>query len=144
MPRHEVERDLAYPPEPLFDIAADVERYPEFLPGWIAARVVARAGNVYQTEQVLGLGTFRLAFRSQTVLWRPERIVVTSTDRAVKAFHMEWAFACLPGRSCRVTARVRVELSSGLAQALFERMIAHSIGSIMAAFEERAQRVLGA
>jgi hypothetical protein len=36
MPRHEVHCALAYMPEQLFDLAADVERYPEFLPWWVA------------------------------------------------------------------------------------------------------------
>lgn len=37
-----VERLLPYRAEQLFDLAADVERYPEFLPLWIAARIRSR------------------------------------------------------------------------------------------------------
>ena len=39
MPRYDAHCALTYSPEQLFDLAADLERYPEFLPGWIAARV---------------------------------------------------------------------------------------------------------
>jgi hypothetical protein len=53
------ERLLPYSPEQLFDLAADVERYPRFLPWWIAARVKTREGNVYYTDQDLAFGPIR-------------------------------------------------------------------------------------
>ena len=142
MPKHEVQRDLLYSPEQLFDLAADVERYPEFLPGWVAARILHREGNVYYTEQILGVGTFRQRFRSETFLQRPERIIVTSTDRVMQDFEMEWTFESWSDNGCRVTARVRLELRSKVAQALFDRLISRSVGSIMQAFEARAHRML--
>jgi coenzyme Q-binding protein COQ10 len=42
MPLYEADRVLDYPPEQLFELAADVERYPEYLPWWVAARVRKR------------------------------------------------------------------------------------------------------
>lgn len=143
MPRHELQRDLSYAREQLFDLAADVERYPEFLPGWIAVRILHRDGDVYHTEQVLGVGTFRQRFRSKTFLQKPEYIIVTSTDRVMQDFTMEWLFEPLSENGCRVTARVTLELRSKLAQAVFDRFVSHSIGSIMQAFEARAHRTLG-
>lgn len=143
MPSHEARCDLAYSPEQLFDLAADVESYPEFLPWWIAARVRSRAGNVYDTEQIIGFGAFRARFATRTLLERPERIVVTSTDRTFRKFHLEWRFAPLPGTGCRVLLQVELELRSTLAQALFSRTISHSAGSIMSAFEARAHQILG-
>ena len=45
------ERLLSYSPEQLFDLAADVERYPKFLHWWKAARIKRRDGDVYYTDQ---------------------------------------------------------------------------------------------
>ena len=39
MPTHAEHRRLPYSDEQLFDLVADVERYPEFLPWCLAARV---------------------------------------------------------------------------------------------------------
>ena len=50
---------LPYSPEQLFDLAADVERYPEFLPWWVAARVRKREGNVYYTDQIIAIAMIR-------------------------------------------------------------------------------------
>ncbi|MHB1828993.1 MAG: SRPBCC family protein, partial [Steroidobacteraceae bacterium] len=62
----------------LFDVAADVEGYPLFLPGWIDARIVRRAGEQCEAVQTIGLGPMRLRFRTQALLRRPERIDITS------------------------------------------------------------------
>ncbi len=39
MPTHAEKRVLRYTPEQLFDLVADVHRYPEFLPWCVGARV---------------------------------------------------------------------------------------------------------
>jgi len=59
--------------EQLFDLAADVERYPQFLTAWKSVRIVKREANVLDVEQILGVGPVRLSFGSKTVLQRPER-----------------------------------------------------------------------
>jgi ribosome-associated toxin RatA of RatAB toxin-antitoxin module len=60
--------------EQVFDLAADIERYPEFLKWWISARIQKRESNICHVEQVLGLEPIRLQFASAAVLHRPERI----------------------------------------------------------------------
>jgi len=141
MPKHEAQSKLAYQPEQLFDLAADVERYPEFLPWWIAARVRKREGNVYFSDQVVGFGVFRERFGSKTVLHRPDRIDVTSTDGMFRNFSLNWLFGPLPDNECRVELQVDLELRSNLVQNLFHRVILRSVGSIMSAFEARAHQL---
>ena len=143
MPSYEAQRDLAYGREQLFDLAADVECYPEFLPGWIAARIHAREGDIYYTEQVVGFGTFREQFRSKTVLRRPEWITVTSVDGVLQDFNIGWFFDPLPNQGCRVRVQVDFELRSRLARFLLARTISHPVASIMSAFESRAHRIYG-
>ena len=110
MPSHEAFRELSFEPEQLFDLAANVERYPEFLPGWVAARVRKREANVYYTDQIVGFGMVRERFASMTVLQRPERIDVTSTDRLFRDFRLTWHFDPLPVSGCRVALSVELEL----------------------------------
>ena len=58
MPTHAERRALPYTPEQLFDIVADIERYPEFLPWCVATRVSAREGNVITADVVIGTPYF--------------------------------------------------------------------------------------
>ena len=75
MPSHEAQCELAYKPEQLFDLVADVECYPEFLPWWVASRIRKREGNVYYSDQVVGFGVFRERFGSKKgyLLHQPSR-----------------------------------------------------------------------
>jgi coenzyme Q-binding protein COQ10 len=140
MPRQEVQRVLPHTAERLFDIAADVERYPEFLPWWVAARVRHRQGDVYQTDQVVSLGVLRRRFSSETVLRRPERIEVTSTDRLFRRFELVWAFDAAADEGCLVSLAVDLELRSRVMDALLGQTLAGTVDGIVSAFEARARR----
>ena len=141
MPTHREKRVLPYTPEQIFDLVADVERYPEFLPGWVAARVLKREGNVYYTDQVIRFAMVRQRFRSKTVLRRPERIDVTATDGPVRNLHLTWHFDALPDGECQVSLTADLELRSRPIQDLFGRAVSRTVGSIMSAFEARARRL---
>jgi coenzyme Q-binding protein COQ10 len=136
-----VERLLPYAAEQLFDLAADVERYPEYLPWWISARIRKRLSNEYHTDQVLGLGPFRVKFGSRTILQRPGRIDVTSADFPFRKFRLTWTFEPRPGPACKVTVFSEFELGLSALQRLYDRVLPSAIGDIMAAFERRAGRL---
>jgi len=138
MLRQSIARELPYSPEQLFDIAADVERYPEFLPGWIAVRVRDLQANVYCTDQILGLGPVRLKFASETRLDRPRRIDVSSNDSAFQQFSISWLFEGQPDAGCRVLLSVNLGLRSRLLQAILEHARPGTATDIMSAFEARA------
>ena len=141
MSRHEARCTLSYTSEQLFDLAADVERYPEFLPWCVAARVHRSEGNIYHTDQVFGVGVFRERFKSKTVLQRSEKIAVTSTSKMFRKFELIWLFDSLPDSACGVTIIAELELRSKIVQDLFQRNISQTVGSIMSAFEARAHQI---
>ena len=143
MPSNKVSRVLPYEPEQLFDLASDVERYPEFLPWWRAARVRKRGRDVYYTDQVLGFGIIRARFSSKTVLRRPERIDVTSTDRPFRHFNLTWSFDPGPDGGCRVSLLADTELRSALLGGFFDRAVGGAAERIVSAFAARARRLYG-
>ncbi len=140
---HKVSRVLPYEREQVFDLVADVERYPDFLPWWVAVRVSQRDGEVYYTDQVVRVGLVRERFSSKTVLRRPERIDVTSTDRPFHHFSLVWTFAPTLEGNCRVALAVDLEFHSRLFHELFGRVLPHTLSGIISAFETRARRVYG-
>lgn len=141
MPSHSTQCEFSFEPAQLFDLVADVERYPDFLPGCFAARVIMRKDNVYCSDQILGFGTFRKRFATKTVLERPERILVTSSDRLFARFELTWRFYPLPDNGCRVFLLADVELRTRLVQSLFDRTIHRTVGSVMSAFKARADNL---
>ena len=133
-----VERLLPYTAERLFDLAADVESYPAFLPWYISSRIRKRLANEYYTDQVLGLGLFRVKFGSRTILQRPSRIDVTSADFPFRRFSLTWTFEPRPGPVCKVTVFSEFELRLSAFKRLYDRLLPNTIGDIMTAFEKRA------
>jgi len=134
-------RVIAAPRETVFDLVADVERYPEFLPLWSDVRVFRRRGTVYYTEQDVGIGPIRQRFHTRTALMRPERIEVTSTDPNFRHFHINWDFAEAP-TGCTVHIALRWEVRSWLLQRGIDMVLAETSRSMVDAFERRAKQTI--
>lgn len=133
-----ISRLLPYSCEQVFDLAADIERYPEFLPSWISARILKREANTLYVEQVLGVGPMRVQFGSTAVLRRPERIDITSSESPFRHYSLTWLVEPGPLLSCRLSAMADLELDSGFLQHVVNRVLPESIEEVIAAFEVRA------
>ena len=132
-------RLLPFTREQAFDLAADIERYPDFLHGWITARVVKRESNICYVDQVLRIGLIRVQFSSRAVLRRPERIDVTSSDPPFRHFSLSWLVEAGAPAGCRVSIVADLELRSSFLQQVVGRLLPASVADMMAAFEARAR-----
>lgn len=138
---HTESRLIDAPQEQVFELVADVEKYPEFLPMWIDARIYRRRGDTYYTEQEIGLGLIRQRFRTKTVLMSPARIEVTSTDDLFRRFFVRWDLAGA-GHGCRVTITLGWEVQSFLLQTAIDLLLPETARSMVFAFERRSRQVL--
>ncbi len=137
------ERWLPYCAEALFDLAADFEQYPRYVPGWRSAWIERRDGERLQAEQAVGFGPVRLRFRTTATLRRPQWIEVTSDDRQFNHFRLTWTFAAEGARACRVGLGVELELRGRLLQRALESVAPGSVNTVLGAFAERAQQLFG-
>ena len=144
MPGTTVRRVLPFRPEQLFDLVADVERYPDFVPWWAAARVTGRDGETYCTDQVIRFGPLRRRIATETQLSYPVRIDVTSSDRVFRRFHIGWRFGAAPQGGCEVGLNMVLELSWRPAQEVLAAAMASAPERVVAAFEARARQKHGA
>ena len=67
---------MPFTPEQLFDLVADVEKYPEFLPWCVAARVLSKSDTEIVADLSVGYKLFRETFRSRVHLTPKTRIDV--------------------------------------------------------------------
>ena len=138
MATHCESRDIARSPEWLFDIVADVERYPEFLPLISAAKIVKHHENAYETEQSLALGLMTYRFCSRTELDRPRSITVVSGDRSFRRFEIRWSFTPLAEDRCHVDFSLDCEARSLFLIPVIQVLIMPMATSMVSAFEARA------
>ena len=143
MPGTTLRRVLPFRPEQLFDLVAEVERYPEFVPWWVAARITGRDGDTYATDQVVRFGPLRRRFATRTQLLHPARIVVTSEDRGFRQFQICWRFDDAPKGGCEVGLTMTVELSWRPAQEALAAAMGRAPERLVAAFEARARQIHG-
>ena len=105
MPTHAEKRTLPYRPDQLFDLVAEIERYPEFLPWCRAARIRKREGDVIFADLVIGWKMIRESFTSRVTLKRPGRIDVSYHEGPFKYLNNHWTFEPLPGPRSRGSNR---------------------------------------
>src|SRR5439155_17059673 len=102
MPTHAEKRVLPYTSEQLFDLVADVERYPEVLPWCLAARIRERTPSLVVADLLIGFKMVRERFTSRVALAHPHRIDVAYTDGPFRYLNNHWVFTDLPNESCEI------------------------------------------
>ena len=138
---HHESRVVAVTPERMFDLVADVERYPEFVPLIHSAKVINRQATHYETEQVMGLGLLRHRFRTRTELDRPKTVTVTSTDPSFRRFEIRWSFEPTPEGFCHAEFSLDCEVRSLLLKPLGEALMTQMAATMVNAFATRARKL---
>ncbi len=128
--------------ERLYPLVADVERYPEFVPGWRKARVLERAGNEARVEQTLGLAGFPIRFTSRAFFDPPRRLQIRAESGPFRRLVIDWRFEPVEG-GCRVELQVDFELGSLLLDRTARALLGTLGRRVMEAFESRARRSIG-
>ena len=143
MPTHAEERVLPYTPEQLFALVADIERYPEFLPWCVAARIRERRADLIVADLVIGFKMFRERFTSRVALDPPGYIDVTYAEGPFRHLNNHWVFDRVAG-GCRIDFFVDFEFKSRLMQKVIEVLFSEAVRRMVGAFEKRARDLYGA
>lgn len=143
MERHQVQRRVSFSAPQMFDLVLDVERYPEFVPGYQAVRVLARDANFLEAEQVVSLVGVQGRIVSSATYERPRRIQIQSQDEPFSHLHIEWDFRRLDRRSCEARLSVLFELEFSWIKGLVDGAVQPFLTRVLAIFEQRAGRVYG-
>jgi coenzyme Q-binding protein COQ10 len=143
MPTHAEKRVMPYRAEQMFDLVADVERYPEFLPWCLAARVRERRGEVIVADLLIGFKMVRERFTSRVTLDRPRRIDVAYTEGPLRYLNNHWIFRDLPEGGCEIDFFVDFEFRSAILQKIIGVLFNEAVRRMVSAFETRARQLYG-
>lgn len=131
---------VPFAPERMFDLVADVERYPEFLGEYRSVRIVGRSGDTCRVEQVVGFGLLDLTLDSVATLQRPASIVVHSEHALLGELVIAWDFA-RSGSATRVDFRLVLAPASGFAAGIAGYLLGRYAPRTLRAFAERAAQL---
>jgi coenzyme Q-binding protein COQ10 len=137
MPTHAEKKILPYSEEQLFDMVADVRRYPEFLPWCVGARIISRTESEVIADLTIGFKMFRETFRSQVTLERPRHVHVRYLTGPFRYLNNHWRFHPVPNGT-EVDFFVDFEFKSRLLQAVIGTVFNEAVRLMVRAFERRA------
>ncbi len=157
MPKFSTRRRVKHSAADMFDLVADIERYPEFVPLCRAMRVVRRAQladrEVVIAEMTVAYKLIRESFTSRVTLDRVKRtILVEYLDGPFSRMENRWSFRpsgdgageeADAQTACEVEFFISYEFRSRTLGMLMGAMFDTAFRRFASAFESRADAVFG-
>lgn len=143
MPRHHEIRRLPWSATEMFDLVADIGRYPEFLPWVQGMRVGPVQGNMVRADMVVGFRFIRERFTSRVTLDRPQHIHVDYLDGPMKHLFNDWRFRDAADGGCEIDFTVDFEFRNKAFEKLAGLFFTQAFERMVAAFVARAGALYG-
>ncbi len=144
MTTHAEQRNLPYAPEQLFDLVADVAKYPEFLPWCIGSRITKRDGDdVFYADLIIGYKMVREKFGSKVTLINQNHIHVEYLSGPMKYLSNHWKFIAEEDGTCTIDFFVDFEFKNKILQNLIGVFFNEVVQRMVGAFEQRANDLYG-
>lgn len=138
---------MVWSAEQMFDLVADVKRYPEFLPWVVATRIQSDSEAVMVADMMVGFRALREKFTSRVNKQRPGekagRIAVEYLDGPLKHLSNTWDFAATEDGGCVIDFRVDFTFRSSIFEALAGQYLDRAFRKMVSAFETRAEKLYG-
>lgn len=147
MPQFSTKRRVHHAAGEMFDLVADVERYPEFVPLCSALKVRSRTsapggGEVMIADMTVAYKLIRETFVSKVTLDRPNlQILVEYLSGPFSHMENRWTFRPVGERSSDVGFSIAYEFKSRVLGMLMGTMFDAAFRRFSEAFERRADQV---
>jgi coenzyme Q-binding protein COQ10 len=150
MPQFSTKRRVRHSASDMFDLVADVERYPQFVPLCQSLRVRKRTREgegkeVIVADMTVAYKFIRETFTSRVTLERGKfEILVEYLEGPFQQMHNRWNFRPAGDEACDVEFFIAYEFRSRTLGVLMGAMFETAFRRFSAAFERRADDVYGA
>ena len=149
MPAFTSSRVVKHSAGDMFDLVADVERYPEFVPLCQSLRIKRRNNSdegveVLVADMTVAYKVIRETFTSRVTLDRPRLVIhVEYLDGPFSHLDNRWEFLPREGQACEVKFAISYEFRSRTLGMLMGAMFDAAFRRFADAFEQRANVVYG-
>jgi coenzyme Q-binding protein COQ10 len=149
MPRFSSKRRVRHSASQMFDLVADVERYPEFVPLCHSLKIRQRTQKedgieVLVTDMTVSFKLVRESFTSRVTLDRPNlKILVEYLRGPFNNLENRWTFEPKSETECDVGFFISYEFKSRMLAMLMGSMFDAAFQRFAAAFEKRADAIYG-
>ena len=142
MHKHSEERVLPHSPAAIFNLVADVESYPDFLPWCTATRILKQNESGMIAEMAVGYKSIRERYKSNVELNRDAMIIkVTAIDGPFKYLRNQWYFEECNIDQCKIHFHIEFEFGSWILQQIIGAFFEDAVAKMVLAFETRANEI---
>ncbi|AKQ42312.2 cyclase [Aurantiacibacter atlanticus] len=127
----------------MFDLVADVDKYPEFLPWVVATRVRHDSETEMTADMLVGFKSLREKFTSKVEKTRPHTINVHYVDGPLRDLDNNWTFRALDEDRCEIDFCVDFAFKNLLFEKMAGQYIDRAFRKMVTAFEARAEELYG-
>ncbi|MBX2805376.1 MAG: type II toxin-antitoxin system RatA family toxin [Hyphomicrobiales bacterium] len=148
MPEYVTSRRVKHSAQNMFDLVADVECYPDFVPLCAALRILRRdeenGDNVITARMTIAYKLIRESFTTRVRLERDKRrILVSYIDGPFKYLENNWSFEPVDADRCDIGFRLSYEFRSRILQTVMGAVFDQAFRKFADAFEARADEIYG-
>ncbi len=143
MSTHAEKRILPHSPEQMYQLVADIEKYPQFLPWCVALRIKSREHNLLLADMMIGFKMIREKFTSKVTLTPGKRVDVSYQDGPFKYLNNHWIFNPHGDDHCEIDFYVDFEFKSKILQKIMGAVFNEAVQLMVNAFEKRAKEFYG-
>ena len=142
MPKHEEIAYLNFSSEKLFDLVADIERYPEFLPWCLDAKIIKKEDCIVYADLAVGYKWIKEIYRSKVILTRPNVIKIEYQRGPFKYLENYWHFHS-KNKGCEIKFYIDFEFRSLILRKIIGPFFGEAVVRMVRAFENRAKAIYG-
>lgn len=148
MPAHSQQHLSPYSPTQLFDLVADVERYPEFIPWVGAARVLRREQNHMLAELKIRFSGISTSYTSDITLHapvgdKPGTIDVRLVSGPFRHLSNGWEFCPAENGGSMVHFEIDFAFQSSMFEKVIGGLFEKAVMKMITAFDQRAKQLYG-
>lgn len=137
---HKVDRSVLVPysPAQMFDLVADVDKYPAFMPWCGGAEVLTRDEQGMTASVTIAFAGLRQTFTTRNTHDYPQRIDLELVDGPFSMLAGHWQFLPLGDEGCKVLFTMEYAFSSRTLEALVGPVFNRVASSFIDSFTRRA------
>ncbi|AXQ29260.1 type II toxin-antitoxin system RatA family toxin [Solimonas sp. K1W22B-7] len=141
----ELERSalLRFSAQAMYELVADIEAYPGFLPGCVAATVEQRSDELVRARLGFNVKGLKDSFATENRLQPGSRIQMRLVDGPFRKLDGVWEFLPLAEDACKVSLKLSLDFGSRVLEGTLSPLLDRAVSGLIEAFRKRAESLHG-
>lgn len=134
---------LNYSAQQMYDIVADIELYPEFLPWCDSIDVLDRQQNQITAKMNIVYGGLNFGFTTRNSNFPCHAIELELVEGPFTDLNGHWKFLRLSETACKASIEMNFNFDSNLAKSVIAKVFQKIVTKQLDAFQKRAKQLHG-